>query len=141
MQIEKLIGLFTGGILFFLSALHVYWAFGGKLTSVTVIPETNGKPTFVPGRGLTLLVALVLFSFGAVALWVSGNIFSPNRTSAIFSILISLIFIGRAIGDFRLVGYFKKIKNTKFAKYDYLLYSPVCILLGASYLYLGWRSF
>ncbi|EMJ97904.1 DUF3995 domain-containing protein [Leptospira sp. WS58.C1] len=141
MQIEKLIGLFTGGILFFLSALHVYWAFGGKLTSVAVIPETNGKPTFVPGRGLTLLVALVLFAFGAVALWVSGNIFSPNRTSAIFSLLISLIFIGRAIGDFRLVGYFKKIKNTKFAKYDYLLYSPVCILLGASYLYLGWRSF
>ncbi|TGK44640.1 DUF3995 domain-containing protein [Leptospira andrefontaineae] len=141
MQIERWIGLFTGGILFFLSALHVYWAFGGKLTSITVIPETNGKPTFVPSRGLTLLVALALFGFGAVALWVSGNIFSPNRISAVFSLLISFIFLGRAIGDFRLVGYFKKIKNTKFAKYDYLVYSPVCILLGTSYLYLGWKSF
>ncbi|TGN03219.1 DUF3995 domain-containing protein [Leptospira dzoumogneensis] len=138
---EKILGLITASILFFLSALHIYWAFGGKLTSVTVIPETNGKPTFVPSRGLTLLVALALFGFGTVALWSSGNIFSPNRTSAIFSLLIAFIFLGRAVGDFRLVGYFKKIKNTKFAKYDYLIYSPVCILLGISYLYLGYINF
>ncbi|MEI1280084.1 DUF3995 domain-containing protein [Leptospira venezuelensis] len=141
MQIERYIGMFTSGILFFLSALHVYWAFGGKLESVTVIPETNGKPTFIPSRGLTLLVAIGLFGFGMVALWASGNIFFPNKTCAIFSLLISLIFLGRAVGDFRFVGYFKKIKNTKFAKYDYLLYSPVCIILGISYLYLGYINF
>ncbi|TGL35072.1 DUF3995 domain-containing protein [Leptospira koniambonensis] len=141
MQIERFIGLFTSGVLFFLSALHIYWAFGGKLTSVTVIPETNGKPTFIPSKGLTLLVALALFGFGTVALWSSGNIFYPNRISAIFSLLVSFIFLGRAIGDFRLVGYFKKIKNTKFAKYDYLLYSPVCVILGSCYFYLGWKSF
>ncbi|WP_243396225.1 DUF3995 domain-containing protein [Leptospira hartskeerlii] len=138
---EKILGSITASILFFLSALHIYWAFGGKLKSITVIPETNGKPTFVPSRGLTLLVALALFGFGTVALWSSGNIFYPNRMSAIFSFLISFIFLGRAVGDFQLVGYFKKIKNTKFAKYDYLIYSPVCIILGISYSYLGWKSF
>ncbi|TGK04436.1 DUF3995 domain-containing protein [Leptospira selangorensis] len=138
---EKILGLITASVLFFLSALHIFWAFGGKLESITVIPETNGKPTFVPSRGLTLLVAFALFGFGAVALWSSGNIFSPNKTSAVFSLLIAFIFLGRAVGDFRLVGYFKKIKNTKFAKYDYLIYSPVCILLGISYLYLGWNNF
>ncbi|WP_024863928.1 DUF3995 domain-containing protein [Leptospira licerasiae] len=138
---EKILGSITASILFFLSALHIYWAFGEKRISVTVIPETNGKPAFIPSRGLTLLVALALFGFGAVALWSSGNIFAQNKMSAVFSLLISFIFLGRAIGDFRLVGYFKKIKNTKFAKYDYLIYSPVCIIIGISYLYLSWISF
>ncbi|TGL59033.1 DUF3995 domain-containing protein [Leptospira sarikeiensis] len=141
MQAEKIVGTLTGCILFLLSALHVYWAFGGKIGFLDALPEIEGKPSFMPSTGLTLLVALALLGFGILALWAGGILFIPNKTSSIFSLLLSLVFFGRAIGDFKLVGFFKRIKNTRFANQDYLYYSPLCVLLGSSYLFLGYKNF
>ena len=44
--------------------------------------------------------------------------------------IIAGIFLLRAIGDFRYVGFFKKTKATKFADLDTKYYSPLCILLS-----------
>lgn len=35
--------------------------------------------------------------------------------------------LARAVGDFRLVGFFKKVKGSEFALMDTLLYSPLCV--------------
>ena len=36
----------------------------------------------------------------------------------------------RAIGDFKLVGFFKAARGSAFARRDTLLYSPVCLTLA-----------
>ncbi len=44
--------------------------------------------------------------------------------------LTAVIFLLRAIGDFRYVGVFKRHRESSFAKLDTLLYSPLCLLLA-----------
>ncbi|WP_336077986.1 DUF3995 domain-containing protein [Paenibacillus sp. 203] len=48
--------------------------------------------------------------------------------------LLSCVFILRSIGDFKWVGFFKRKKGTVFAKWDTVLYSPLCFLLGTAIL-------
>ncbi|WP_416145629.1 DUF3995 domain-containing protein [Paenibacillus polymyxa] len=48
--------------------------------------------------------------------------------------LLSCVFILRSIGDFKWVGFFKRKKGTFFAKWDTVLYSPLCFLLGTAIL-------
>lgn len=36
----------------------------------------------------------------------------------------------RAVGHFRLVGFFKKITGSRFARLDTMLFSPLCMALG-----------
>lgn len=42
-------------------------------------------------------------------------------------------FIVRAIGDFKYVGFFKKIYNSSFASLDTRYFSPLILVLGISY--------
>lgn len=42
------------------------------------------------------------------------------------------VLVLRAVGDFRLVGFFKRIRGSRFARLDTLLYSPLCFALGAA---------
>lgn len=44
--------------------------------------------------------------------------------------IIAVIFIARAIGDFRFIGFTKKIKDTTFARNDTRIYSPMSLTLG-----------
>ena len=44
--------------------------------------------------------------------------------------IIAGIFILRAIGDFRYVGFFKSVKQSAFARADSRYYSPLCLLIG-----------
>jgi hypothetical protein len=44
--------------------------------------------------------------------------------------LIAAVFALRAIGDFRYVGFFKRIRDSKFARLDTLAYSPLCAALA-----------
>ena len=37
----------------------------------------------------------------------------------------------RAIGDFRYVGFFKRVRGSRFARMDTTLYSPLCLALAA----------
>ncbi|KRE83053.1 hypothetical protein ASG89_13045 [Paenibacillus sp. Soil766] len=40
----------------------------------------------------------------------------------------------RAIGDFKYLGFFKKVKHTSFSYYDTRFYSPLCLFLAISFL-------
>ena len=44
--------------------------------------------------------------------------------------LIAAVFALRAIGDFRYVGFFKRVRGSKFARLDTLAYSPLCTALA-----------
>jgi len=51
---------------------------------------------------------------------------------------VALVMFARAIGDSELVGFFKKVGGSRFARLDTLLYSPLCLVLGAGLLVVAW---
>jgi Protein of unknown function (DUF3995) len=116
-----------------LAALHVYWAFGGKSGAATAVPERDGKPLFAPGPAACAIVAALLAA-AAVVVWSKGAAWSPagvpRGASTVGAFAVAVAFMGRAIGDFRWVGFFKRRRGTKFARNDSWFYSPLCLALG-----------
>ncbi|MGK9517941.1 DUF3995 domain-containing protein, partial [Salmonella enterica subsp. enterica] len=51
---------------------------------------------------------------------------------------IALIMFARAIGDSELVGFFKKVGGSRFARLDTFFYSPLCLMLGTGLLVVAW---
>jgi catechol 2,3-dioxygenase-like lactoylglutathione lyase family enzyme len=47
------------------------------------------------------------------------------------------VFLLRAVGDFRLVGFFKRVRGTPFARWDTRLFSPLCVALGLASLWVA----
>ena len=125
----------------FLASVHVYWAFGGRIAMVAAIPELRGAPSFVPGRIATLLVASSLFSCAALVGAASGFIDAPVPAVAIqWSCFgLALLLLLRAIGDFRLVGFFKTVRGSRFAWLDSALYSPLCLALAVGVFLVSWK--
>jgi Protein of unknown function (DUF3995) len=125
----------------FLAAVHVYWAFGGRFAKVAAIPELRGSPSFVPGRITTLLVACCLFACAALIGAATGFIDAPVPAIVIqwgcFG--LALLLLLRAIGDFRLVGFFKTVRGSRFAWLDSALYSPLCVALAVGVFLVAWQ--
>ncbi|MGL1934112.1 MAG: DUF3995 domain-containing protein [Fibrobacterales bacterium] len=125
------IGLTT--VLSIVVCIHVYWAFGGKWAIDSAIPSKNGEPLFKPGFGGTLFVALMLIVI-STALLIQIRIFSIAQIEkgyvTYFLMAIGIVFIVRAIGDFRYVGVFKKVTDSSFAYWDSRLFSPAFLMMG-----------
>ncbi|TGN02483.1 DUF3995 domain-containing protein [Leptospira yasudae] len=122
----------SGLILLILSGFHFYWMFGGALGKNRVVPEIQGKPAFQPGRLSTAAVGILLFLAALLPIGLRmqfplGILQDVCRYGTVF---LSFVFLLRAIGDFRLVGFFKKIKGTAFAQSDTAYYSPLCLFLS-----------
>ena len=122
-------------VLAFLSGLHFYWALGGRWGWGTAIPQVDGRPAFTPSRFATLLVALGLAAAAALPLVRTGALPLPvppwlSQWSAVF---LAFVFFIRAVGDFRIVGFFKRVRGTPFAVWDTRLFSPLCLLLSAAF--------
>ncbi|MBY0024988.1 hypothetical protein J2W97_004739 [Paenibacillus jamilae] len=129
----------VGGILFILSGMHVYWVFGGQTGAKAAIPSTGTDLLFKPSKIGTSIVAFLL----ALAAWFVlqlGGVAPFRFFHSFYSFysygagLLSSLFILRSIGDFKWVGFFKRKKGTVFAKWDTVLYSPLCFLLGTAIL-------
>ena len=116
-----------------ISLLHFYWAMGGRYGSITVLPsKPDGQLLFKPGLFSTLVVAFGLLVCASITL---GNLSIFDQWIDIRYIqygtrIIAVIFIARAIGDFRFIGFTKKIKDTTFARNDTRIYSPMSLTLG-----------
>jgi hypothetical protein len=100
-----------------------------------VIPERDGKPLFRPSRASTLGVAALL---GLAATAVAGcggwwvlpaTLATPMR--AIVA-AVSVAFAARAVGDFRYLGFFKRVRGTRFARADDRYFVPLCLALSAA---------
>jgi purine-cytosine permease-like protein len=115
-----------------LALLHVHWAFGGRSGWRAVIPEVGGRPAFVPGTGVTVLVATLLAGCAVLLLVAAGIIALPvsGRWIEIALGALALVLTARALGDFRLVGFTKRVRGTRFARLDDIFYSPLCLLLA-----------
>ena len=134
-----------------LGLVHVYWALGGRLGLQAALPQLpvppgwqqHGEPQMVnafdPRRGTTLAVAALLIAV-ALAVGLRAGLFTePVRHAALQAVLagVALVMFARAIGDFRLVGFFKRVKGSAFARMDTWVYSPLCVVLGLG---VGWTA-
>ena len=131
------LALGTAIVLLSLAVLHVYWAAGGKRGAGAAVPEVAGRPAFVPGPNATLLVALALtlaalVVLGRAGLWRPALIPRPMFVTGTWG--LCAVFLLRAVGDLRLVGFFKRVRDTRFARRDTLLYSPLSLALGLALL-------
>jgi hypothetical protein len=119
-------------VFLFLASMHVYWALGGRWGGEAVIPskDDNAK-LFTPGPLPTLIVAAGLLLLGSIILVSAGLIpFALPTWLGNYALwIIAAIFMLRAIGDFKYVGFFKKITKTRFARNDTRYYSPLCLVI------------
>ena len=130
----NLIGIATALIFLTISLMHVNWAFAKSQVGNSAIPTQDGKPLFKPSTGMTLLVALALLISALLVLGTLGfgRLGLPLWLFKVGSWGVATILFVRAIGDFRLVGFFKRVRNTPFARNDTLYYSPLCLYLALS---------
>ncbi|MBC7796977.1 MAG: DUF3995 domain-containing protein [Pyrinomonadaceae bacterium] len=131
---KNILGILLAAIFAFLSLLHFYWAAGGRFGITTVIPKVGGEPIFSPSLTATLTVAIALF---VAMLTVLGQIGLLGETIpkwifrwATFG--IASLFLLRAVGDFKLLGFFKQVNDTGFAFWDSFLFSPLCLFIAVA---------
>jgi len=115
-----------------LGGIHFYWLFGGVWGLKQAIPTKDKVSSLSIPKIATLMVAFLLITIGFIYLVKSNiiNITIPNWIINYVYWFIPSIFILRAIGEFKYVGFFKKIKNTEFAKADTKIFSPLCLIIG-----------
>ncbi|MDB5995787.1 MAG: hypothetical protein JWP42_2923, partial [Pseudomonas sp.] len=125
---------------------HVYWGLGGQWAAVAAVPQVpmegsaRLRPAFKPSGWLTLLVAFgLLLIAGLVCLRVGWWVPAVSHWSLQWVIsAIAMLMFARAIGESHLVGFFKQVKGSKFARLDTWVYSPLCVALGAGLLAVAW---
>ena len=118
-----------------MSFVHVYLAMNGHLGRRGILPTLHdGKPVINPGIVGTFAIAAFL---GICAFITVGSLdiydaFIPHQVTKYATLVIAIVFLLRAMGDFNYMGFFKKIKGTHFAKNDSRYFSPLCLFLGLS---------
>ncbi len=122
-------------IFLLLSVLHIYWAFGGGLWIDSVLPtNSSGTKMLNPSMPTTFIVAFGLMFLAFVTAGNQG--FLDNYINKKYfrygSLIIAIIFLLRAIGEFKYVGFFKTITATQFAINDTQIFSPLCLLIALS---------
>ncbi|WP_395603237.1 DUF3995 domain-containing protein [Pseudomonas sp. B21128] len=130
-----------------ISLVHVYWALGGQWAAVAAVPQVPEeglvatlRPAFKPSGWITLVVAVVLLAIAALVCLRVGWGVAPVHHKALQWVIsvIALLMFARAIGDSHLVGFFKEVKGSRFARLDTWVYSPLCAVLGVGLLAVAW---
>lgn len=122
-----------------IAKLHLYWVLGGEWGLLGAIPGQYAEIFMEKKRNLLFLGATLVVCFGLLlfASVILANhyaipFFSTHAWTPIFTGIIGVIFLLRAIGDFNVCGLFKKKSPTLFAQRDSQIYIPLCLFLGGS---------
>ena len=121
------------GAFLVLGLWHFYMAFTGSSDESAAVPSHGGKPLFVPSTQATIAVGVVLMLFAVLVAATSGILALglPPALLSWLSYALALGFFARAVGEFRYVDFFKKVRGSRFARMDALFYFPLCFLLSA----------
>lgn len=125
-------GILLAAVFAVLSLFHIYWALGGRFGRGATIPFVGGARTFNPSPLGTALVATALL-FAMLTILGRVGLLGKAIPRWVFrwgTGGIALIFFLRAIGEFRLVGFFKQASNSQFAYWDTWLFSPLCLVIA-----------
>lgn len=127
-------------IFFSLAILHFYWAFGGEWGFKNALPaDENGKILFIPRNIDSAIVGLGLIAFGSFYLLKSDliQLALPMWIVKYGGWIIPILFLLRAVGEFKYVGLFKSISTTEFGRLDTIFYSPLCLIIGCLGIFLA----
>jgi hypothetical protein len=127
---------------FLLGLWHFYMALAPASGEATAVPTMEGKPLFVPSTKATAAVGAVLLLFAALVAATAGivSVGLPRRMLSWLSYALALGLLARAIGEFKYVGFFKRIRESRFARLDTYVYSPACLLLSAGVLFVALQN-
>ena len=134
-ELKIVVGLVLAAILFLISCIHIYWVLGGRWGISGAIPTRDSKPLF---RQKTVTTILVAFALLIAVIFILGRIGFLIKLAIPTSIFhygiwgITVIFFIRAVGDFKYVGFFKKVRDSKFAYWDTRFHSPLCLFISIS---------
>ena len=129
----RILGILLAVIFAILGFFHLYWAAGGRFGGGAVIPTSDcGQHLLKPSPFWTILVAAALFAamlvvLGRLKMW---GAFVPRWIFYSGAWIIALLFLLRSVGDFRYVGFFKSVTGTDFARWDTILFSPLCLFIS-----------
>ena len=120
-------------IFFVLAVIHFYWALGGQWGFESTLPSNEqGIKVLDPKTIDKIIVGSILLLLGILYLFsltlLKNKILILIRNIGLWT--IPIVFMIRAIGDFKYVGFFKQIKGTAFANLDTTFYSPLCLIIG-----------
>lgn len=128
----KLLAILEGSLFLFLSLLHFYWAFGGKRGFSDGLPTNEqGVRVLNPTKLDSTVVAVALLFFSLYYLNLVFKWLELARGLQKYAGWgIAFVFLLRAIGDFKYVGFFKKIRKTGFGRKDTRYFSPLCLIIS-----------
>jgi hypothetical protein len=136
---NMLVGSLTFVPLLMVALAHFLWSFGSTwpIRDETLLAQTVvGAPgiTRMPNRFLTLIVSLLVFAAGVVALALADHT-SGGWPLTLLGALLALVFIGRGILGYT-PGWRARFPTEPFATLDRKNYSPLCLWVGAGFLIL-----
>ena len=100
-----------------LALWHFYMAIRPGSRQSAAVPSVEGRLLFVPSRGATATVGVVLVLF-ATLVAATGDILSeglPRNVLSWLSYALAIGLLGRAVGEFKYVGFFKRVRGSRFA--------------------------
>ena len=126
-----------------LALLHFYWAMKGTWAFKQSLPTTvEGKRILNSSTIDCAVVGFFLALFGGYYLVASGWLLLdlPLWFLAMLRWLIPSVFLLRALGDWKYVGFFKKVVGTEFSRLDSLIFSPLCLVIAIlGFLVMKWE--
>ena len=124
-----------------LALWHVRMAVAPSSGESGAVPSVSGKPLFVPSARATLAVAVVLLLFACLVAAMAGfvDVGFPRRMLSWLCYALALGLLARAIGEFKYLGFFKRIRGSRFARLDTWVYSPLCLLLAVGVALVAWQ--
>jgi hypothetical protein len=141
-----MIAALVAAILVFAAGFHFYWGFGGRVGFDAALPQRpDGQRVFTPGPlGAHLVGALLLaivLVVAAQAGWLARWFDAPPPPATWLRSAVGLlaaVFLVRALGAFEYAGWFKRVRDTRFARFDTWFYCPLCLVLGLGIARLAW---
>lgn len=129
-----------------IALLHGYWAFGGLWPATNeqdLINTVVGAPhlTRMPTAAGTLIVAALIIAAAFIALSAGGALnLLPRFAARLAAFGAGAVFLVRGVAGLAHVSIFRTWNAEPFATLNVQFYSPLCLLIGAAFLYLGFAG-
>jgi hypothetical protein len=126
--------------------LLALWHFGMAALPASgkggAVPSVDGKALFKPSKLATVGVGVVLLLFAALMGATGGLIHTGLNPMLLAGLSYALAagLLARAIGEFKYLGLFKRVRGSRFATLDTFVYSPLCLLLAGGVATMAWRA-
>ena len=125
--------------LLMVAVAHLLWSFGNTWpirNEALLAQAVVGRPgiTRMPNRGISFVVAVLIFAAGIVALSLADPV-SGGMGLTLLGALLAVVFVARGVAAYT-PGWRARFPTEPFASLDRKNYAPLCFWIGAGFLIL-----